>query len=182
MPLQVFKGNHAAALVYAQGVSQNPYRRYDAGMGGFAVAQNFAATTALGTSGALPCQIIVVHKAAGHGALGHYAAHNDPGMIVQGVVVDMVQQLGGPPKANIVLAAGLIGNQREQLNYEIAIVARLRGMYPGVSVVWPAAPVDDVWGSCYYLPLQEQVGLLIDSPGGFVGSGDAANGITVHPY
>jgi len=181
MPLQVHVGNHLAVNVYNQGIGINGYRRYDADMGAFAVAQNFAQTTALGTSGAGPCQIIVVHKAAGHGALGHYAAHPDPLMIVQGVQ-DMILQLGGLPVANVVFAAGLVGNQRPQLNYEITIVARVRAMCPGARVVWPAAPPNDVWSACYYLPLQEEVGLLQDPPGGFVGMGDAAHGITDFPY
>ena len=181
MPLQIFKGNAAAHQVYWTGVAQNPYRRYDAGMGAFAVANNLVATTALGTSGALPCQIIVVHKSPGRGALGHYAASPNPADIVQGVQ-DMIQRLGGLPVANVVFAAGLIGNQRPQLNYEIGVVATVKSLCPGASVVWPAAPANDVWSACYYLPLQEEVGLLTDSPGGFVGSGSMANGISVHVY
>lgn len=85
MPLQIFKGTQAAHQVYWDGISINGQRRYDVGMGGFAVANNAIQTTALGTSGAGPCQIIIVHKAPGLGALGHYAADPDPLAIVQGV-------------------------------------------------------------------------------------------------
>jgi hypothetical protein len=181
MPFQVFRGGNAAALVYGRGIGLNGQRRYDVGMGGFAVANNVNNATALGTSGAGPCQIIVVHKAAGHGALGHYAADPDPTKIVQGVN-DMVQQLGGGPIAGVVFGAGQVGDGRAQLNYELVIVAQVRSMCQGASVIWPTAPVDDVWGCCYYLPLAEEIGFLDMSPGGFAGMGNATNGITIHSY
>jgi hypothetical protein len=44
-----------------------------------------ASRDALATSGAGPCQIIIVHKGPGHGALGHYAGHYEPHWIVRGV-------------------------------------------------------------------------------------------------
>jgi len=95
----------------------------------------------------------------------------------------MVNALGGLPVANVVLAAGVTGNTNQaQLNYEIGIVANVRSMCPGARVVWPPAPPNDVWGACYCLPLQEEVGLLDDSPGGFVGTGNMLNGITIHNY
>jgi hypothetical protein len=181
MPLQVFSGGQQALNVYFTGIGLNAYRRYDVGMGGFAAANNPNTATALGTSGAGPCQIIVVHKAAGLGALGHYPGDDRPDQIVQGVQ-SMVQQLGGPPIARIVFAAGQIGNAHEQFLYEVGVVGRVRALGTGARVVWPRVPINDVWGACYYLPLSEQIGLLMDSPGGFVGSGNAANGITVHNY
>jgi hypothetical protein len=181
MPLAIFAGNNAALQVYWQGVSINGIRRYDAGMGGFAVAHNLAQTTALGTSGALPCMIIVVHKGLGYGALGHYAAHPNPQMIVQGVQ-DMVNQLGGGPVTDVVFGAGMIGGFGEQLNYELQISVGVRAICPGARVLWPRPPQDDVWSAAYYLPLQEQVGFMQDSPGGFVGTGNPAYGITVHNY
>lgn len=181
MPLAIFSGNAAALQVYLGGIAINGVRRYDAGMGGFAVANNVAQTTALGTSGALPCMIIVVHKAAGHGALGHYAAHPNPQMIVQGVA-DMVFQLNGGPISDVVFAAGMIGGFGEQFNYELQIAAGVRAICPGARVLWPRPPQDDVWSCAYYLPLQEQAGFMQDPPGGFVGTGNPAYGITIHNY
>ena len=182
MPLQIQVNNQHAQQVYQAGISLNGRYRYDVGMGGYAVAHNLAHATALGTSGALTCLIIVVHKAPGHGALGHYAAHPDPGMIVQGVQ-DMVMRLGGPPIDRVVLAAGLIGGGRsEQLKYEIGVVGGVRALFPDVRVVWPAAPVHDLWGACYYLPLAEVVGLTNQYYGGFTGTGNPQDGIDVHNY
>lgn len=180
MPLQLFLGKAQAKQVYQTGIRLIGQYRYDVGMGRFAVANDPVNPTALGTSGALPCQIIVVHKAPGHGALGHYAAHSDPLMIVRGVQ-RMVQQLGEGPISDVVLAAGMIGGDQVQQAYENAVCDGVRAACPGARVVWPAVPPDDVWGACYYLPLVEQVGLLADSPGTFVGEGDE-HGIAVQQY
>jgi hypothetical protein len=57
----------------------------DAWMGGFWTSQNPAHATALVTSGAGSCLIIVVHCRNGRGALGHYAADQRPAMILQGL-------------------------------------------------------------------------------------------------
>ena len=181
MPLQVVKGDPAAAQMYWTGIGLKGCFRYDVDMGGFAVAHN-TQTTALGTSGAGSCQIILVHKAPGHGALGHYAGDARPDRIVAGVQ-RMIQHLGGLPVAHVLFAAGMTGNQRqEQLNYEIGIVSRVKEICPRARITWPTTPQGDVWGCCYYLPLEERVGLRIDSVGGFTGSGDAASGITAFAY
>ena len=181
MPLTIYTGNTAAHQVFTQGVGLRPRRRYEVQMGNFAVANNAVTTTALGTGGAGTCQIIVVHKAAGLGALGHYAGTSDPDEIAQGVL-DMVQALGGPPVANVVLAAGESGNSQQQLNYQNGVLARVRTVCPGASVVWPQPPQDDVWGACYYLPLEELVGLRLDSPGDYGNAGHINEGISIHSY
>jgi hypothetical protein len=149
-------------------------------MGVYAVANNVSEDTALGTSGAGPCQIIVVHKKKGIGALGHFAGHTNPQKIVQGVT-RMIAQLGGGPIEHIVFAAGQTdGSEREQLNYEIGIVGTLRSR--AYRVDWPKAPHRDVWGYCYYLPLEEKVGLLQHYPGVFPGEGSPEHGITAHSF
>ncbi len=84
MALVIYKGDTAAHQVFTQGVNLRPRRRYEVQMGNLALANNAAVTTALGTGGAGTCQVIVVHKAAGLGALGHYRAHPDPAMIGSG--------------------------------------------------------------------------------------------------
>src|SRR5262249_48152708 len=85
MPLQIFLDKPPAKQVYQTGIRLLGRYRYEVGMRKFAVANDPVNPTALGTSGAPPCQIIVVHKAPGHGALGHYAAYPDPLEIVGGV-------------------------------------------------------------------------------------------------
>jgi hypothetical protein len=94
----------------------------------------------------------------------------------------MIQFLGGLPVSNVVFAAGQVDANRPQLNYEIVIVGRVRAMCPGARVAWPTAPANDVWGAGYYLPLEERIGFLDSSPGGFIGTGNAGHGISVHNY
>ena len=190
MALVIYSGGRAAFQVYEQGRDLNLKWRRGLVMGSFGVANNTAASTALSTDGAQTCQIIVVHKAPGQGALGHYQATSNPNEIAQGVH-DMIQALGGLPVANVVLAAGEIdhlpaqgesGGQRTQLDYQIEVIAQVRTVCPGADVVWPPAPQGDLWGACYYLPLEELVGLRPNSIGDYLNGGNNVGGISVRDY
>lgn len=182
MALVISAGGNAALQVYLKGTDQNGIRRYEIGAGGFARAKNTTATTALGTCGAGPCQIIVVHKEPGLGALGHYPGEAKPEKIVKGID-DMVQALGGFPVENIVLAAGSVGESKEeQAAYQKAILEGVRSMCGNATVDWPDPPKGDVWGACYYLPKEEKLGLLMNAPGNFAGTGNSEFGITLHNF
>ena len=137
MALVISKGDNAAHQVFLKGIDQNGIRRREVGMGGFARAKNTTATTALGTYGAGPCQIIVVHKEPGLGALGHYSGHQDPKKIIRGID-DMIQAVGGHPVANVVLAAGSVGETKEeQADYKKAILEGVSSMCGEATVDWP---------------------------------------------
>lgn len=153
----------------------------EAGMGGFWTSQNPGHATALATSGAGPCQIIVVHCTNGHGALGHYAAHPNPAMILQGLQ-DMLNALPGAPVDSILFAAGAVAAQRGQLMYEMQIVAGARQMAPGARVMWPTQDNDDNWGAAMYLPLTGEVGLFHLFPASLIGRTGAGNGLTPYGY
>jgi hypothetical protein len=184
MPLAVVNEDQVGNLalpIFWQGFNLGfPYIG-DAGMGGFWTSQNPAHATALVTEGAGPCQIIVVHCTNGHGALGHYAAHWDPAMILQGLQT-MLNALPGAMVDTILFAAGNIGAQHEQLMYEMRIVARARQMAPGARVIWPAQRPDDNWGAAMYLPLTGQVALFHSFPHSIVGRTGAGNGLAPHNY
>jgi hypothetical protein len=151
-------------------------------MGGFAIASNPTEATALATSGAGGCQIIIVHKGPGRGALGHYAGHNDAHWIVRGVS-QMIRVLGGHPVADVVFAAGDIGVGATQQKYQQTILDWVRVQCPGARVSWPAG---GPWGAAYYLPLTEEIALFESQPdgGGWDGGGDldAQSGIRIHDY
>jgi hypothetical protein len=182
MALVISKGDNAALQVFFKGMDQNGIRRYELGMGGFARAKNATATTALGTCGAGPCQIIVVHKEPGLGALGHYPGDARTEKVVKGID-DMIQAVGGLPVANVVLAAGSVGETKEErADYKKAILEGVSGLCGNATVDWPDPPKDDVWGACYYLPKEEKVGLLMNAPGNFVGTGNSEFGITLHNF
>jgi len=107
----------------------------------------------------------VVHKEPGLGALGHYPGDARTEKVVKGID-DMIQALGGLPVANVVLAAGSVGETKEeQAAYEKAILVAVRSMCGEATVDWPEPPKGDVWGACYYLPKEEKVGLLTNAPG-----------------
>jgi hypothetical protein len=188
MPLQIYCDEPPGAgfLAYDtlnQTDAVNRLRKYWITMGGFAVANNLNDDTALATSGAGPCQIIIVHKGRGRGALGHYAGHDDAHWIVRGVS-QMIRGLGGHPVADVVFAAGEIGAAAAQQKYKDIILDWVRILCPGAQVHWPAGPsTGGHWGAAYYLPLAEEIGLFESQPdGGWEGFGDAANGITVCDY
>jgi len=189
MPLQIYVDDPPGAGFLAHSVlneasSLNGYRQRWIGPGGFATVNNPNADTALSTSGAETCQIIIVHKRRGLGALGHYFALNKPHQIVRGVT-QMIAGLGGQPVAAVVFAAGEIGVPATQQEYKLTIVGRVRALCPGASVDWPAAPsTGGHWGAAYYLPLAEEIALFESQPkgGGFEGMGDGPNGFTLHNY
>jgi hypothetical protein len=185
MTLQVILANKdkkLAKAVYTQGTHMASVRRQDVSMNRFAVAKNTGEATALGTSGAGPCQIIVVHKAKGKGALGHYGGTPDPKDIIKGVGA-MIAQLDGLPIEAIVLAAGQVAAEQNQQNYKGTILKTLgEGWGRGADVSWYDPPSGYVYDACYYLPLAEQVALFEKGPGDFIGGGEAEYGVTYHFY
>lgn len=173
MPLNVFINDKAAHKVFSKTRDINGVYIGDVGMGGYYTVNNTQKPTALGTCGAGPCQIIVVHKSKGLGALGHYGGDDRPEKVVEGVR-KMVARLGGFPVEAIVLAAGVVGEGNAQEAYESGLIEGIRALYPQVQVSWPKG---GEWGAAYYLPLAEELGLLEDSPGDFTGTGKPQDGI-----
>jgi len=152
----------------------------------FAVANNPNDDTALATSGAGPCQIIIVHKGPGHGALGHYAGHYEPHWIVRGVS-QMVAALGPGNIAGVVFAAGEIGVGATQREYKRTILDWVHYQHPGAQVHWPAGPGPGKhWSAAYYLPRAEEIALFDGDlqGGGWAGGGDGdtQSGITAFDY
>jgi hypothetical protein len=184
MPLNVVNEDQiggAAVNLFWQGFNLGfPYIG-DAGMGGFWTSQNMAHATALTTEGAGPCQIIIVHCTNGQGALGHYGAHPNPLMILQGVQ-SMVNALPGAVVDTILFAAGNIADRPEQLRYELRIVAQSRLLVPGARVRWPVQNPDDNWGSVMYLPQTGDVALFHSFPHNVHGRLGAGNGLAPHNY
>jgi hypothetical protein len=127
-------------------------------MGGFWTSQIPATATALVTSGAASCLIIVVHCTNGHGALGHYAAHQDPVMILGGLR-QMLETLPNAAVDTILFAAGIIGNNTEQKMYQMRS-SGTREMALGARVMWPKQAPDDPWGFVMYLPASGEVALF----------------------
>jgi len=193
MSLQVFcssiqndDGWAGGIQVYGAAGAMKFGRKHSLGMGLFAVADNTAEPTSLGTNGAGPCQIIVVHKAKGHGALGHYAGNLHAEQIIKGVR-DMVERLGGGPIDTVVLAAGEHAiNGKLQQEYKQGVLAGVRSVCQGAIVLWPDHPNSrngSAYGVCYYLPLAEQVALFGSYWGGkYAGEGEPDHGITLHGY
>lgn len=179
MALDIYEEGAQALQVYQTGLGLPSTHICNVGMGIFATVANTASVTALGTDGAGPCTIILVHARPGVGALGHYAAHN-PGMIIQGVR-DMITALNVVAPSEILFAAGKFDSPPGQTIYENTILDAVRGQIcPSVS--W-RKPANDVYGSCYYLPLQERVGLLEGcTNGGYFVNGAAVAGIATHNY
>ncbi|MEZ5670774.1 MAG: hypothetical protein R3F55_25730 [Alphaproteobacteria bacterium] len=187
MPLTICNNVDHAGLandILDRALRINLRHRGGAGMGGYCVANNTAQATALGTQGAGPCQIIVVHKANGIGAVGHYAANPDPRAILAGLV-SMVVAVGGVPIDTIVFAAGdgVGPTNLQQKAYEMLIVAGASHRYPGATVLWPTFPAGEAnWGSCIYLPLSSELALFDLLPGNFGGQADPGAGVSERNY
>jgi len=190
MPLvvvnEVQHGGAATALFWQGFHLGFPYIG-DAGMGGFWTSQNAGHGTALVTSGAGPCLIMVVHRANGTGALGHYAAHPDAAIILQGLQA-MLLALPPGPVDTILFAAGVVGSgggaqfAHNQLMYEMQVVAGAKGMAPGAKVIWPAQDNRDNWSAAMYLPHAGQIALFQNFPRSIVGRSGAGNGLAPHGY
>jgi hypothetical protein len=167
MPLTIITDKAQARRLYVKGIHLPPAHLRDVNMGGYAVVDSPNEVVMVGTSGALTCMIIVVHKARGHGALGHYGGHQNADKVIQGLF-DMVQRLGGGPIEAVVFAAGLVGSTaREQAKYEHDILSRARQVCPGAQVSWAKEAVYD---AAYYSPHDEEVGLLKRPLGTFYGA------------
>jgi hypothetical protein len=184
MPLKVFidaPKQTAARRVYNTGLDLKRCLRQEAGMYGFWVVKNESTPTALGTCGAGPCQIILMHKAPGWGALGHYAGQIDANKILGGIQKMLTRLRGGPIKS-VVLAAGEIGADATQRDYEKDIKTGVAALCPGAFIFWAKAFDGGLLGACYYLPLSEETGLFKSSPGNFEGLGDRDDGFESHNY
>ena len=180
MALEIFVENLSARKVYDSGLSLNA--RLEVGMGGYAVAIDGEKPTALGTCGAGPCQIIVVHKKAGCGALGHYAADGKPASVAKGVQA-MVARVGGAPVEAIVLAAGVIDKSEfDTEEYKPALLKQLGALFPTIHIVWQLTSKNEPLGACYYLPGKEQVGFFTEAPGGFTGMAKPKDGVTLYSF
>jgi hypothetical protein len=165
MSLQIFIEEDRAHQVFRDKEGVNFRRRWNAAMGEFAVAHNSTEGTALGTSGAASCIIIIVHKERGWGALGHFLGHNDTNLVLAGIK-KMVERLEGPPIREVVFAAGRGAVQ--QVSYEACIMGDVRGLYSGAYVTWQKASQENlILGACCYLPHAEQIGFFVHLPGHF---------------
>jgi hypothetical protein len=154
-------------------------------MDDFAVVNNTVNDTALLTTGANPCMIIVVHNSRGIGALGHLAQtvkavglSNDK--YILGKVELMVHKLPGQAPDSI-LFAGAESWEKEQHAFEQRVAAAVAAKYGGTSVSWPYHEPNKGYGCCYYLPLQEKVAFTNSLPS-FKGFGDEGEGFSKHSY
>ena len=184
MPLQIITSppnKPLATQVYRSGRDVNKSCRYKIDMGGFVAVRNTQKDTAIGTEGAGTCHIIVVHKARGCGALGHYPGTLETKLLVAGVQ-QMVRSLGGGQVEEVVFAAGMGGDDKTQTKNESELKEKLSALYPSASVVWEKSPGEFEFGCCYYLPLREQLALLDEEPGNFEGSGDLQSGLKIEKY
>ncbi len=111
------------------------------GMYGFCACTDPDLNLVMGTTGAGPCQIIVVHGSNKTGALGHYGGTPHTKLILAGVE-KMVAKLGlaSSEVAALLFAAGVgVGeNKRQQKIYELAIYGGTLKRYPSATVSWPS--------------------------------------------
>ena len=158
MPLTFFEGN-AANQIYAQGKALQSI--CFATQETFAVTTNPAIHTALSTSGAGSCIIMVIHKTMGCGALGHCAGISSTLDILRALDL-MLQKIGGGQVENIVLAAGAGRPIAAQLAHQQQTVQALHAVYANAHISWPNHPEFDqgaYYDACYYLPVQQRIGL-----------------------
>jgi hypothetical protein len=174
-----------ARSVYERAFALKPIRSLNVGMDDFAVVNNTVNDTALLTTGANPCMIIVVHNSRGIGALGHLAQtvkavglSNDN--YILGKVELMVHELPGQA-ADTILFAGGEGWEDKQYAFEQRIVAAVAAKYGGTSVSWPHHELNKGYGCCYYLPLREEVAFTTLT-WSFKGLGDEGEGFSKHSY
>jgi len=187
MPLTVYnEDDHPAQArsVYDRAMNINRFRRGEVFMYGFYFA-NSTQPTALATTGAAGCQIIIVHKRQGVGALGHYAGTPNALEILVGLE-KMVAKLGGGAIDTVVYSAGTgagTGGAAGQKAYEFTLIGGARLRCPGVRVLWPAQTANNNFGSAVYLPLTSEAALFHSMPEpGFMGSADGTEGVTAADY
>jgi len=176
--------NAQAKGLISTAVHTNPTRIGAVGMYAFKAVNNTQQETVLTTSGAGPCQIIVVHGGPGRGALGHFAGTNDPDKIIAGVV--KMVAIVGHPIDTIVFAAGygVEDDPKAQAAYEKAIYDGTVKRFGGARVLYPPQG-DDPFGTALYMPLREELALVSDAKSLGVpnfGSQGTHGGISVHSY
>ena len=186
MPLQYFTETHFPdqSLTVVNHISRtNPKHIGDIGMDQYGAVRNPGASTALITTGAGPCQIILVHKGNGVGALGHLGGTTGADTTVPRVR-QMVEAVGGGPVDTVLFAAGVVGDDRpDQAAYETAVIAGVQAQYPGTRIVWPGYQPGQEWGACFYRPLAGEVALFQVSPMRLIGlANDGAAGFTIAAF
>ncbi|MEO3473881.1 hypothetical protein AAFN86_18580 [Roseomonas sp. CAU 1739] len=185
MPLTIVDAEaepEAAGAIFRAGWDLTFRQNGEAGMGGFWVSQRAGLDTVLTTSGAITCVIIVIRTIDGNGALGHYAAEVDPNEVLRGVAV-MIQCLDQRPIDAVLFAAGMIGVNPEQSQYQDAIIAGTRQLAPCAPVDWRLELRNgSVPDAAVFLPHTGQVALFDSLPRQFIGRSDAGNGLTPYSY
>jgi hypothetical protein len=171
----------AANTIFSQGKKLDAGYIGEAFMGGFWTSQDARYGTALCTTGAGPCQIIIVHCRNSHGALGHYAAHTDPAVILQGLQ-SMLQALPGASVDAILFAAGVIGTVETQLRHQLQLTVRAQQLRPTARVLWPSQNDISNYSSAIYLPQIGRAAVFQGFPQDISGRSGAGNGLAPHDY
>jgi hypothetical protein len=176
--------DRGARLVYEKAFALKPIRSLNVGMDDFAVVKNTVNDTALLTTGANPCMIIVVHNSRGIGALGHLAQTVKAVGLFQRSVYPWKSGAYGARIAGTSSRLDFAGGEdweKDQYAFEQRIGAAVAAKYGGTSVIWPYHELKKGYGSCYYLPLQEEVAYttLVWPLKGF---GDEGEGFSKHAY
>jgi hypothetical protein len=185
----VFKGVRNVATRLTSDGDELGVHFHDVGMNnGFAVANDENKSTALATTGAGPCLIVVMHVAKGHGALAHFSEASAKSL--KGGIEQMRKALYNQRIKNVVFAAGtasLDSKMQEELTRYVSgfVSPKLKvNMITGhvvetERVVW----VGHKWSSCYYLPKEQEVAFFEASAGTIVGHHEGKlEKITTHTY
>lgn len=103
MPLTYSKpGDSLTDLLKFTAVADKP-NSFEVGMHGYLVAKEIKSNKYLITKGVATCQILIVHKAQGSGALGHFATNlQSPEDVCEGLR-QMIENLDGPPVDSILV-------------------------------------------------------------------------------
>jgi hypothetical protein len=178
--------NDARRVLLQRGLQTAAAYRGEAGMGGFFVSNitTSGVHPVLGTSGASPCLIMVVHCTNGKGALGHFAGHNNPAYIFQGIG-KMVSRLTQPaPLSTIIFAGGggMVGQLRD------ALMALTRAAYTTCDFRWPvpsastADSMEDAYTAAVDFPTLNQLALFDDGDQNVTIPGPSPNSTTLQEY
>jgi len=180
--LSIYTEDHnlaEATQVYHAGLTLHYTRRQTVEMGVFCTSL-LPISAAVGTTGAGPCLIIVVHTRQKTGALGHFPGDPEPSNVVRGVA-SMVTALGNVPIECILFSAGIAGGD-SQSKYQSRICGTCQNVYPKASIEWPVQAADDPYGACVYMPFEEKAALFHQMPGRFGTFGEPGKGLKLHPY
>jgi hypothetical protein len=162
--------------------------RFGAGMDEFAVVNCAPGEQrALMTMGAGSCTIVLIHKAPGVGALGHFTTLGHHGAEIGDAVRQMVAVLGDATDLKIVIAAcqiSISGEGGDKFQKEARDSLAARG--DNVTFAWPGynpAIAEDA-SACFYLPHEERAYLTSNAPKEYktAGSPFRKSHITAHPF